>query len=34
MAYIVKPDDLDGFDDAIKAIDALFVGMIEPPPAG
>ena len=33
-AYIVKPADLDGFDDAIKTIDACFVGLIEPPPHG
>jgi CheY-like chemotaxis protein len=33
-AYIVKPAGLDGFDDAIKAIDAFFVGLIQLPPPG
>jgi CheY-like chemotaxis protein len=31
-AYIVKPADFDGFADVIKAIDACFRGLIEPPP--
>jgi DNA-binding response OmpR family regulator len=33
-AYIVKPAGLDGFDDAIRAIDAFFVGVVQPPPPG
>lgn len=33
-AYIVKPADLDGLDDAIRAIDAFFVGVVQPPPPG
>ena len=33
-AYVVKPEDPDGFDDVIRRIDACFIGLIEPPPPG
>ncbi|MGH3153981.1 MAG: response regulator [Streptosporangiaceae bacterium] len=32
-AYIVKPADLDGFEDMIRQVDACFLHLIEPPPA-
>jgi DNA-binding NarL/FixJ family response regulator len=32
-AYVVKPEDLDCFDDVIRGIAACFSGLIEPPPS-
>jgi CheY-like chemotaxis protein len=33
-AYVVKPADMDGFDDVIRGIASCFTGLIEPPPPG
>ena len=33
-AYVVKPEDLDDFDDVIRRLDGCFIGLIEPPPPG
>lgn len=32
-AYIIKPADFDGFAEMIKAVDACFLGLIQPPPS-
>jgi CheY-like chemotaxis protein len=33
-AYVVKPEDMDGFDGVIRGIAACFTGLIERPPPG